>query len=505
MKVVIVGGGTAGWLAASFLESANYHFTKIKQPKKFEVTVLESPNVPIIGAGEGSTGLLADLVNKRLTSIGINERDFLYETESTLKLGIHFKDWKYPNHSYLSPLQPTGTVLANIDLYLLAFKAFGKAHDSSLMGYLMDRGYSTYKTNKKQGLHLHSYHFDAHKVGEYFKKICLNKGTKYKSGDVKSLNKNSLTGFLESVNLSDGTQLEADFWIDCSGFSRVLVNDMGAGWKSFADYLPVNAALPYLHQYKPDEDIYGETLAWAQNNGWMWQIPTQKRYGCGYVYCDKFVTPDKALEELEKTTGRKIEPIRNIKFESGRLNKFWIKNVVSAGLASGFHEPLQATSIHTTILQLELLVNFLNEDVNEYEITSKFYNDYIAKIYDDNTDLLQIHYLTDRTDTEFWKFCKNDLKKTDKVQYVKEMSKFRSPTFMEFSLEHGGASWAVWCWTIFGLDIVNKETALRTIKNNASESDARQVFDNLPRQHEIQAISLMKNKDFIRALKNKSI
>lgn len=505
MKVVIIGGGTAGWLAASFLESTNQHFTKLKKPKKFEVTLVESPNVPIIGAGEGSTGLLADLVNKRFTNIGINERDFLYETESTLKLGIHFKDWKHPNHSYLSPLQPTSTVLANIDLYLLAFKAFGNTHDSSFLGHLMSKGYSTYKTNKKQGVDLHSYHFDAHKVGEYFKKMCTSAGTKYKLGEVKSLNKNSETGKLESINLLDGSLMEADFWIDCSGFSKVLVKDMECGWVSYENSLPVNSALPYIHQYKQDEDVWPETLAWAQNSGWMWQIPTQTRYGCGYVYCDKFVNQDQALQELEKTTGRKIDPIRNIKFDVGRLNKFWVNNVVGVGLSSGFLEPLQATAIHTIILQMDLLMNFLGSDAESYKSASIFYNDYIAKIYDDNRDLLQLHYLTGREDTPFWKFCKYELEKTPKVQYVRDISKFKSPSFLEFSLEHGGASWAVWCWTIMGLDIVDKDVALKTLNDNSSERDAKNVFENLPRQHEIQSISLMKHKDFLKALKNKSI
>jgi tryptophan halogenase len=333
----------------------------------------------------------------------------------------------------------------------------------------------------------------------------MGNGTKYKSGDVKSLNKNSENGKLESINLADGSTIDADFWIDCSGFSKALIKEMDGGWVSYENSLPVNAALPYLHQYKSDEDVWAETLAWAQNSGWMWQIPTQTRYGCGYVYCDKFVNEDQALAELEKTTGRKIDPIRNIKFDVGRLNKFWVNNVVAVGLSSGFLEPLQATSIHTTILQMELLMNVLGEEYESYKPASIFYNDYIAKIYDDNRDLLQLHYLTDREDTPFWKFCKYELEKTQKVQYVRDISKFKSPSFLEFSLEHGGASWAVWCWTIMGLDIVDKNIAWKTLQNNSSENDAKSVFENLPRQHSIQSISLMKNKDFLRALRNKNL
>ena len=146
--------------------------------------------------------------------------------------------------------------------------------------------------------------------------------------------------------LKDGAKLEADFWIDCSGFGRVLTKEMGGGWHSYSDYLPVNSALPYLHSFENNEVPKFETLAWAMPNGWQWQIPTQTRYGCGYVYSDMFVNKEQAHSELEQITGRKIEPIRNIKFDVGRLENFWTKNVVAIGLSSGFLEPLQATSIH---------------------------------------------------------------------------------------------------------------------------------------------------------------
>jgi tryptophan halogenase len=160
---------------------------------------------------------------------------------------------------------------------------------------------------------------------------------------------------LESVETTTG-KIEADFWIDCSGFARVLIGPMGGGWKSFSEYLPVNGAIPYIHEFKKDEDVRLETLAWAQPNGWMWQIPTQKRYGCGYVYSDMFTTYDKAVDELMKTTGRKIEPLRNLKFDSGRLEKCWVDNVVGIGLSAAFVEPLEATSIHSTVVQLDMLL-----------------------------------------------------------------------------------------------------------------------------------------------------
>lgn len=505
MKIVIIGGGTAGWLAAAHLELLNTSDKGRVNNLRFDVTVVESNNIPIIGAGEGATGILADAINGPLQAIGVHPLDFLYETEATTKLGIHFKDWNGIGTEFYSPLQSTPTATMNVDTYMLAFKVHSLPHQACLVGNLMERGLSTYKLEDKFTIGANSFHFDAHKVGEYFKKICTGRKTKHLIGDVVSLNKNSETGHLESVNLSDGTKLEADFWIDCSGFNKVLINEMGGGWKSYSNNLPVNSALPYLHKFEDDEDVRAETLAWAQPNGWMWQIPTQQRYGCGYVYSDMFTNADKALEELELSTGRKIEPIRNIKFEVGRLENFWVKNVTAIGLSSGFLEPLQATSIHTTLVQINLLLNVLDKKEHmEYEHNSWQYNNYIRKIYDDNRDLLQIHYCNKRDDSKFWRFCQNELQKTDKVKFVQEISKHRSPTFMEFPTEYGCSSWGVWGWTVFGLDLVNKETAFRTLRKYSLEYDANKIHCDYRELMKLE-IPFMKNKDLLKELRNKTL
>jgi len=505
MKIGVIGGGTAGWLTAAFLELLNTSDKGRVNNLKFDVTVIESEDIQIIGAGEGATGILADSINGQLQNIGVHQLDFLYETGATSKLGINFKDWNGKGTQFYSPLQPTPSSTLNMDIYMLAFKVHSQPHQACLIGNLMERGMNTYKKEDKQTIGANSFHFDAYKVGEYFKKICTNRKTKHLIAEIKSLNKNTETGFLESVNLSDGTKFEADFWIDCSGFKKVLIDEMGGGWKSYSNHLPVNNALPYLHKFENDEDVRAETLAWAQPNGWMWQIPTQERYGCGYVYSDMFINSDKALDELEKSTSRKIEPIRNIKFDVGRLEKFWTKNVAAIGLSSGFLEPLQATSIHTTIVQINLLLNVLDKkEFMEYEYNSWQYNNYIRKIYDDNRDLLQIHYCNKRNDSEFWKFCQNELEKTDKVKFVQEISKYRPPTFLEFPTEYGNSGWGVWGWTVFGLDIVTKETSFRTIRKYSLEYEANKIHADYRDLMKLE-IPFMKNSDWLIELRNKNL
>ncbi len=506
MKVVIIGGGTAGWLTAAHFELLNTSNFNSYGNLNFDVTVVESPDIPIIGAGEGATGILFDVINGPLSAIGTNDIDFLYQTESTIKLGIRFKDWNGKGTEFLSPLQPSKTATGNVDIDLLAHKVHSKPHMASLTGRLMENSLSTFLKQEKQSIGLSSYHFDAHKVGDYFKNICLNRSTKYRKGEVVKLNKNSETGFLESVILKDGAKLEADFWIDCSGFGRVLTKEMGGGWHSYSDYLPVNSALPYLHSFENNEVPKFETLAWAMPNGWQWQIPTQTRYGCGYVYSDMFVNKEQAHSELEQITGRKIEPIRNIKFDVGRLENFWTKNVVAIGLSSGFLEPLQATSIHTTIVQIQMLLNVLDVKSNmEYKYNSIFYNDYFRTFFDDNRDLLQLHYMGKRNDSDFWKFVRNELKKTDKVDYVTNISKFRSPSFLEFGQYHGASSWAVWCWTVFGLDLVSRETAYNHLKKYSLQYQANKMFHDTNELLEPEVAKMMTNYELFEHLKNKTL
>ena len=505
MKIVIVGGGTAGWLTALYLAKANVY-----NQQKNEIVVIESSKIGIIGAGEGTTGVFADVVNIKFKDcFKINELDFLYNTEATLKLGLLFKDWNGIGTEYLSPILPTDSNMANVDIDLLTSLIKGNYYDSSTTGYLMANGYSTFLANKNSSLNLHAYHFDAHKVGEYLKSKCIANGVNTIDTEINYLNKNSITGELESVETNIG-KINADFWIDCSGMSKVLIDSMNGGFVDYEEYLPTNTAMPYIHQFEKDEAVKLETLAWAQNDGWMWQIPTQTRYGCGYVYCDYFTNENKVLDDLQKTTGRKIEPIRTLKFKAGRVKNPWIKNVVAIGLSSGFLEPLQATSIHTTILQIEMLLYYSNNMsmAKENIVTNNnqtIYNRYVGNIFDDNRDLLQLHYMTNREDTEFWKYCKYALKRTDKTNEILEMCKYKSPSALDFSMYHGSGSWGVFGWTLAGLGHITKEVATNTMKSNGVFQNGEERYKRITHRNKLNSIRLLTNKEFMKVLKNKEL
>ena len=500
MKIVIVGGGTAGWMAACYVARFNHSGDNTN-----DITVIESSKIPIIGAGEGSTGTFTQIVNNHFRQWGMNEIEFLNKTKSTLKLGIRFKDWNGVGTEFLSPVQPSETNLHSIDTHLLVSHILGDYSNASPSGYLMNKNLSSYISKDGKNIFGHAYHFDAHAVGKYWKEYALKNGVKVVDTEVVSLNKNLQSGELDSIQTTNGT-IEGNMWIDCSGFARVLINPMGGGWKSYSEYLPTNNAMPFVQQFEPNEVPRLETTSQALPNGWMWKIPTQERYGCGYVYSDMFTTQEKALAELRKSLGRDVEPIRNIKFDCGRLENIWVKNVVAVGLAAGFVEPLEATSIHATIVQLDYLstitLNFATTKENvKFETNINQHNTFLGKLFDDIKDLIQLHYMSDREDTEFWKYCKYDLKRTDKVKHILEVAKHRSPSMLDFDFYHGAGNWGVWCWTMMGMGHITKEVSQHTLDGyRHTKESIKNQFEAVNRRNMLNGIKVMKNSEFFNAL-----
>ena len=267
-------------------------------------------------------------------------------------------------------------------------------------------------------------------------------------------------GEISKLKLKSGVEIEGDFFIDASGFARVLMKKLDNPWVSYKKNLPVNSAMPFLLKYDEGEIPKPWTTAWAQSSGWMWQIPVQKRKGCGYVFDDNFITADQAQAEIETTLGKKIDPIRVLKFDTGRLDRAWVKNCLAVGLSSAFAEPLEATSIHSTIIQLlDLVFGYLkaNKDdtCNEYSV--KLYNKKSSNMYDDFKDFLNIHYMGGRTDSNFWKYINTGETQTELTKTLVGMSKVKSPTNNNFNQYLGGVDWGLYSYVMFGNKILSKE------------------------------------------------
>jgi flavin-dependent dehydrogenase len=393
-RIVIVGGGTAGWLAALVLGDAAR-----RAGSDARITVIDSSKIGTIGVGEGTTAVFRMM----LRQFGFDEAEFLRASGATIKFGIRHRDWRALGHSYDGPIDDphglAGLGDAALDLYQLSRgESVGQTH---LFQHLMARNRSPFALQGDRlvpvGPYHHAYHFDQALAGKWLRSKA--RGVEVIDDQVAKVERNPETGDITSLGMESGLQVAGDFFVDCTGFRRGLIGTLGATWHSYGASLPVNRALPFWLDIPPGEEIAPVTLAWAQGNGWMWKIPTQGRYGCGYVFSDAHITPDQAKAELEAKLGHTIEVRNDIRIDAGRLSEQWRHNCVALGLASSFLEPLEATSIHGTVVQLMLLASVLgNPDAR----ARAAFNATCARQVDDFRDFIRLHYVSQRRDTPFW-------------------------------------------------------------------------------------------------------
>lgn len=495
MKIVIVGGGTAGWIAATML---------LKYTTNTDVTVIDSSKIGIIGAGEGSTGVLPWLIRDKWPDNSVNEIDFLRKTKGTLKLGIKMQNWKGDGSYIYSPFYGSPTDTQSIDTtFLGSIIKYNRGDYSSLHSWLMDDKMTTFRKDFN-GRYVpafthHSYHFDGVEVGKFFKEWCIKRGAKHIDSEVEDLSFDERE-YLQSIKLKNGQTIESNFWFDCSGFNRVLIGKTKNKWISYKEYLPTNTAIPFSTDIS-SKNVKFETLAHALDNGWMWKIPLQHRNGCGYVFCDNFTNENKAVDEIQKLLGHDIDPIKTIKFEAGRYEKTWYNNIVCLGLSSHFLEPLQATSIHMMIVSAaNLIFHYLKGEVPYFEDTTK-YNNMISNMIDDYADLIQMHYLTGRQDTPFWKFITNELKLTDKNRYLKNLSNFRLPTTFDVSLGHGTAGFPIWCHILDNSGCYNRDIMKDELIHFGKWQECISQMENMERQYKKIKPELVSYEEFFKYLK----
>lgn len=451
MNIVIAGGGTAGWLAALFLVKS--------QPGKHKVTVIESSQIGIVGAGEGSTGVMFDLLSNQWFDTGTTVDRFLRETNGTPKLGILHKNWTPKGDSYYAPLDgsPTSGINPDIDfLKQFAKEGVSGMHKCTYIG-------QHFEQNKTP--HNASFHFDARLVGEHFKSI-LKKDVDIIDAVIQEpvLDENAS---VIAVRLEDGRLIEGDFFVDCTGFKRLIAEKLQVRWLPYSLNLPVDRAIPFLLPIDEDNPPPPVTVAHALSSGWMWQIPTQTRIGCGYVYNSSCLHTEEAIQEVEKVLGREIDPIKVIDFESGRCEKLWESNCLVLGLSAAFAEPLEATSIHTTIVQLlSFCFEFLSDTKENTvsETNRQVYNRKMTRMYDDILDFLVLHYQGGRTDTELWQWITEGNTRTTFVNEVLERSQYKIPGVLNYNYYYGCIGAPLWNWILAGIGKITPEQAKKELE-----------------------------------------
>jgi tryptophan halogenase len=404
--IQIVGGGTTGWMAAAAL-SHMLNGTGVK------ICLVESEAIGTVGVGEATIPPIK-MFNDML---GIAEMDFVKATQATFKLGIEFVDWKRLGHSYIHPFGDFGMDFDAIPFYQYWVRQFveGQTQGKDLFDYsLMGRACEAKKfmlplANRPQsalsGIN-YAYQFDAGLYGGFLKRYAEAKGVERVEGKIVNVTQNKETGFIQSVSTEDGQILKADFFIDCSGFRGLLIEGaLNTGYDDWSRWLPANRAVAVGCEKIEDPIPY--TKATAREAGWQWRIPLQHRTGNGYVYCNDYISDERALETLiSNLDGPKLGEPKFLKFTTGRRKKFWNKNVLALGLAAGFMEPLESTSIHLVQTSLARFMNhFPNKNFNDQDIEA--FNDRTVLEYERVRDFLVLHYTaSERNDSEFWRYCK---------------------------------------------------------------------------------------------------
>jgi len=371
-KIIIVGGGSAGYLTALIL--------KQKFQEKINIKIIKSSAIGIIGVGEGSTEHWSDF----LSFVKIDKELMVKECGATYKFGIMFKEWQDKNYLH--------SVDKDFDITL------GQEHICFLNLILNNKKLNhefLYENRLPQDCPPNQFHFDTHKLNIFLEKTCKQRNIKIVDDIIENVKVNSKgIDYITSKN----KKYVADFFIDCTGFKRLLISKLGAKWKSYKKYLKVNSAITF--QTKEEKNYNCWTLAKAMKFGWRFKIPVQGRSGNGYIFSDKYTTPEKAKIEVEKELGYKIEIGKHIKFDPGRLDNVWIKNCVAIGLSANFVEPLEATSIGTSIQQAYLLMhNFANPSVS----VRQQYNNQVESIMENIKDFIYLHYLNSSKHNWFWK------------------------------------------------------------------------------------------------------
>jgi tryptophan halogenase len=402
--IVIVGGGTAGWMAASA-------FAKVFG-SAYNVRLIESDEIGIVGVGEATVPHLK-LFNKVLE---IDEIEFVKNTQGTFKLGIQFRDWARLGDTYIHSFGAIGHDYGLLPFHQYWIKAYlaGKADDIGAYSLNAAAGprnkFMASATDVPPTSPLadiaYAYHFDAGLYARYLRGYAESRGVRRIEGKIVRVEQRAADGFVEAVVLESGERVAGDLFIDCSGFRGLLIEQtLHTGYADWTHWLPCDRALAVPCEKVEAPTPY--TRSTARRAGWQWRIPLQHRTGNGYVYSSKYISDDEAAATLlQNLDGRALAEPRPLRFTTGMRKQFWNKNVVAIGLSSGFLEPLESTSIYLIQSGIARLINLFPDSAFSPVLIDR-YNTQAAFEFERIRDFIILHYhATERDDTPFWNYCR---------------------------------------------------------------------------------------------------
>ncbi len=442
-KIVIVGGGSSGWMAAMIFANA---FIK----KGIEITLLESPTVGIIGVGEGSTPWLRGFFD----SLDIEESEWMPEVNATYKCGITFDKWS-TRPGFESYFHPFASMLDNLTLGMFIHNVEARLNGADVYAHpnrffiatrLAENCMAPKPSHSFPFDIWYGYHFDAVLLGQYLHKKAEQRGVKYKSCHVADVKLNE-RGDIAAVTTREGETIAADFFIDCTGFAGVLIQKaLGTPFIPFANNLFNDSAIAMPTPM--DEKIPSQTVSTAMRHGWKWKIPLTSRYGNGYVYSSAFCSADEAERELRESLGlldSKTEA-RHLKMKTGRCTKHWNRNCLAVGLSQGFIEPLEATALLFNQRTATTFVEFF-EAGDMSERAQERFNQRLNEHFEGTRDYIVTHYKTNsRTDTEYWRANAANMNLSDSLKQIYSMWTAGKSIAAEVGRQAIGKGYPIFSW-----------------------------------------------------------
>jgi len=468
-KIVIVGGGTSGWLAAAML---GHHLKR----SQCEIHLVESAEFGTIGIGESTVPPFVGLIKR----LGIDEQDFMRSTEATYKLGIQFNEWHQRSDTYFHPFGVIGKPIEQHDFYQCWLKARAQGDTSSLHEFspcsmMAEQGrffHPERARNTPIGGANYAYHVDAMLVARYLRHYAEARGVKRTEGKVAQV-KQGQNGFIRSVVLDDGREIDGDFFIDCTGFKALLLGkQLGVEHTDWSKWLPCNRAIAIKTAHT--DSIKPYTRAIAQSAGWIWQIPLQHRVGQGYVYASDFCDDVTARSTLLRQAGKILEEPRVIPFTTGHRQQLWKHNCLALGLAAGFVEPLESTAIHLITRGMDFFLRYFPDKECSTTLANE-YNRRMAGDFEEIRDFIILHYCaTARDDSAFWAWCKNITlpdSLQERIELFKEQGALREgvdelfrATSWQSVFEGMGIRPSKYSARVDGIDYAHIQSTLRTAK-----------------------------------------
>jgi tryptophan halogenase len=398
-RVAVIGGGTAGWMTAAALG-------KMLAGLPISVQLVESAAIGTVGVGEATVPHIR-FFNQKL---GFNEAEFMRRTQATFKLGIEFRDWARIGDSYIHPFGAFGEAIGGVAFHRLwaalrrqaAVPELG-AYSVPVMAARSDRfAYPSQDSRALLSTYSYAFQFDAGLYAAFLREFAEGHGVARREGKIVRVLQDGTSGYVTAVELETGERIEADLFVDCSGFRALLIEDcLQSGFEDWSHWLPCDRAVAMPSTSSGPLSPY--TRATASTAGWFWRIPLQHRVGNGHVYCSDQLSDDEALAQLAGQIGsRPLAPPNFLRFKAGKRRRQWHKNVVAIGLAAGFLEPLESTSIHLIQLAIGRLLDFFPDTAWDARQTAEF-NRLMDLEYERVRDFLILHYhATERDDSPFW-------------------------------------------------------------------------------------------------------